>query len=80
VSRYPKINEKGWKATEVAETSWSGLFITVTFLALFVALLIVSDQTSIARSGATISFGLTTALLRAYRFCKEVRSSLSASS
>ena len=77
LARYPRVNEEGEKTEEFTSRNWSGLFISATFLGLLAALWLISDQISIAQTGATICFVIATVLLFAYRLSKEVRTSWS---
>lgn len=74
-NKYKKIDNKGNKTGDPFPKNISGFVITLVFLVMFTVLYIVSENTTIHGLQADHLLLAATALLLAYRFVKEVRTS-----
>jgi hypothetical protein len=76
-SKYPLIDEASQAKTDTkASQNWPGLLITAAFLGLFAALYCVAEGVTIKGTQADTIFMIATGLLLAYRFAKEIRTSV----
>jgi hypothetical protein len=72
--KYPRIEDEE-KTAHASRQDWRAFVITSTFLAIFAALVLVSDHVDVGKRGAGAFFVLATFFLIGYRFAKEIKAS-----